>query len=496
VTPTGQRAAIVGSIAALALALVVPFFTSTTFIGDDHLFRTFARHAPNPIVPFVIDQHGGEYYRPLPMAVWWLLERSGGGRIPFAALALALHVTFALLVVSLLRGLERPNSVVIAGGALVLFAPQNLEAAYWFSASTDLFATVFVVGSLVALLRARLVASLVLAFGAYLSKESSFVLPVLALVVLRIPWRRRALLVAPHVAALTVVIVARGLVLRGMGATADTQVGALGKLVQLASGCAHVFTGQGVLPEVLAFGLGMAILALAFFTALRRPDVRSLPLAFAGAALLPLVATGWAVGARYFYLPSVGLAWAAAEALTGVGPAARATFAAALLLIGVGQAVQRRHDVASYDGRVAASRRAIREGVSAGHRIFHVDGGVKDLDLVIKQDPDFRSVADELFVLDDVPASFAIVPPALAEAAAVVVATPPVPPSGGYRFGDVRVVGLARRGDEPSLDEVVARFPDIRFLRLRPTPGGRIIARDMTYEIKQRLDLSGSNGQD
>ena len=75
-----------------------------------------------------------------------------------------------------------------------------------------------------------------------------------------------------------------------------------------------------------------------------------------------------------------------------------------------------------------------------------------------------------MLVLTDVPASFVIVPPALAAAAAPLIAQPPLPPSGAYRFGDVRVVGLARREDEPTLREVWQRFPDIRFVRLRPVP--------------------------
>ena len=46
----------------------------------------------------------------------------------------------------------------------MLLAPQNLDAAYWFSASTDLLATVFVLGSLIAIVRGRL--SLAAALGA------------------------------------------------------------------------------------------------------------------------------------------------------------------------------------------------------------------------------------------------------------------------------------------------------------------------------------------
>jgi hypothetical protein len=89
-----------------------------------------------------------------------------------------------------------------------------------------------------------------------------------------------------------------------------------------------------------------------------------------------------------------------------------------------------------------------------------------------------------VLVLTDVPASFVIVPDALAEAAAPFVARPPLPPSGAYRFGAVRVVGLARREDEPSLGEVIGRFPDLRFVRLYRLPTGQIVARDVTDETR------------
>ncbi|MDB4980428.1 MAG: hypothetical protein JWM82_1180, partial [Myxococcales bacterium] len=102
----------------------------------------------------------------------------------------------------------------------------------------------------------------------------------------------------------------------------------------------------------------------------------------------------------------------------------------------------------------------------------------------VKEDPALAPLSNELLVLADVPASFVMMPPALAAGAAGLVAAPPLPPSGAYRFGDRRIVGLARRGDDPALDEVIAQFPDIRFLRLRPTPGGHVIARDVTEELK------------
>src|SRR4030095_14787523 len=85
----GARAVLAVALGAGVLAVAVPFFASTTFTGDDHLFLAFARYAPNPLRAFVNDQHGGEFYRPFPMTVWWLLGRWGhGSALPFATLAL------------------------------------------------------------------------------------------------------------------------------------------------------------------------------------------------------------------------------------------------------------------------------------------------------------------------------------------------------------------------------------------------------------------------
>ena len=152
--------------------------------------------------------------------------------------------------------------------------------------------------------------------------------------------------------------------------------------------------------------------------------------------------------------------------------------------LGALQAAARRSEIVEYEARLGAARRAVVEGARRGARVFHIDGGIKDLDLAVKEDPALAPVADELLVLGDVPASFVALPPALAPRAAFLLAAPPLPPSGAYRFGDARVVGLARRGDDPTLDEVVARFPDIRFIRLRSTPGGRVIGRDVTEQVR------------
>jgi hypothetical protein len=485
-----MRVAASFGLVALALAVAVPFFTATTFIGDDHVFLAFARHAPNPLVAFVSDQHGGEYYRPWPMLVWWLLGRAGGGSAPFAALALALHLTAAGLVAALVRACGRPPSVAVVAAALMLLAPQNLEAAYWYAASTDLFATVFVLASLLALVRGRPIWSTVAAVAAYLSKESALVLPVLALVVLY-PRRGRAALraVAPLLLLAALVVAARISVLGGWGGAGEAAPSPLGRALQLTSGLAHLFTGP--LPEPIGFAAGTAAIVLTILAVARRRGEpgRFTPFLLTAAALAPLGAAGWVIGARYFYLPAVGLAWGTAEALSTTAPAARAMIVGVVTLLGIGQTMLRRPDIVSYDRRVAAARRAVASGARDGHRVFHIDGGIKDLDLAVKEDPSLvrAGLADHVLVLNDVPASFAIVPADLHPRASALLATPPLPPSGGYRFGGVRVVGLARRGDEPTLDEALAMFPDLRFVRLRPTPGGAVIARDVTDAIKREL---------
>ena len=133
----------------------------------------------------------------------------------------------------------------------------------------------------------------------------------------------------------------------------------------------------------------------------------------------PLFAAGSALGARYFYLPSIGFAWAVAEAVAGIGGAARLTILALILGVGGLQAAKRRGDVVSYDRRVAAARRAVTAGMAAGHRVFHIDGGIKDLDLAVKQHRDLAPAARDVLVLNDVPASFAIVPDQLRDAASM-----------------------------------------------------------------------------
>jgi hypothetical protein len=453
------------------------FFAATTFIGDDHLFLTFARFAASPLVPFVTDQHGGEYYRPVPMALWWLLARAGGGaEWPFAVAGLALHAAAAMLTGALVRATGRPAATAVLAAVLFFVAPAEREAALWFSASTDLLATVATLGAIVCLLRDRRAPSLILAAVAYLSKESALVLPLLAGAAVWFSGRERRSIrpVLPHLALAGAAVVARLAVLGRMGGAGDPAAALAARALQMASGLVHALIGSGPLPEAVAWPLGAGVL---LWGAWRSRRATPLPLLFAGLALLPLLAAGWLVGTRYFYLPAVGVAWLAAE---GLARGDRVTTMAApvcLLALGTVAALGRRDDIANYRARLSVAVEAAQAELAQNHVLVHVRCGIKDLDLAVKNR--LRGRADQLLLLSDVPASFVLVPPALAERTAFLRAMPPLPPSGAYRFGGQAVVGLVRREESPSLEEILQRLPELRFVAL--VDSGRGIGwRDVT----------------
>ena len=498
----------------LALALLVgaPFFAATTFIGDDHLFLAFARYAPNPLVAFVRDQHGGEFYRPLPMLLWWALGRLFPTTpAAFAALALGLHAAAALLLgrlVTVVRSDGNPQRVpedrrVAVSAALLFFvAPLPREAAYWFAASTDLLAAVFTLGALVAVVRGRTARAIALGAGACWSKETAVVLPLLAAVVLAMQTREvrprdLARRVAPLAAVVAAYAAARTLVLHGLGGSGDAAAPPAAKVVQLAAGLVHVFTGTQTLGAVPALIVGLAVWLLVL-GATAREAWRARPVPVTGPVLIlalvalsvaPLVGAPWIVGARYFYFPAAAVAWLGAERLRRFGVPATVGVLCGLGGLGLGQDLARRPEIVTYDARLDAARRGVATGLGEGFDTFHIDAGIKDLDLAVKEDPRVRPREDQLLVLADVPASFVVAPPGRPGAVDFLLAQPPLPPAGAYRFGAQRIVGLARQGDDPTLGEVTAHFPRIRFIRLRAEAGGRVIPRDVT-------DTMGNDGDD
>jgi hypothetical protein len=437
------------------------------------------------------------------MALWWLLARVGGGREwVFALAALLLHATAAALTGGLARALGWGRAAAMTAAALFFAAPAEREAALWFAASTDLLATVGTLGAVLCLLRgtgrAR-VASLAPAALAYFSKETALVLPLLGFVVLaamrpsaapgapsgaQARLRPVALGVVPHVALALLYLGARFAVLHGLGGAGDEGATAAGRALQLANGLVHALIGDQLLPPAITVPLGLGILLWSATAAIDDRGARA-ALLWIAIALLPLPAAGWVVGARYFYLPAVGLALLLGRRLADRGAPVAIVAVLSLLALGSAQATLRRRDVLAYRARVAAAAQAVLAGAAQGHRLFHVRSGIKDLDLVLKGLPALRGRADELAVLTDVPASFLALPPQLADRLAFLRASPPLPPSGAYRFGARQVVGLARRHEAPDLDEVIAHLPELRFLELAADSTG-ITWHDVTDARRHR----------
>ena len=323
------------------------------------------------------------------------------------------------------------------------------------------------------------------------SKESAIVVPLLAVVALRagradLRWSAIAKRVAVLLPVAVVYLLARTVVLRSAGGFGDVVAPWAGKIFQIAAGLVHAAAAGDVASEPTAWIVGIGVWGGLLFGAHRGarssepPTFWFAPLVWVAVAVLPLLAAPWIVGARYFYLAAVGIAWLGADVLRRSSLVVAVGVVAALAGLSSAQAVARRSDVVSYTARLSAARRAVKAGLAEGHTTFHIASGIKDLDLAVKEDPQFSRYESSLVVLGDVPASFVAIPEARARELEFLLARPPLPPSGGYRFGARRIVALARRGDDPTLDEVVARLPAIRFIRLRLGPGGRVIARDVT----------------
>ena len=352
----------------LGLVGAVPFFTATTFITDDHLLLAFSRYAPDPLVPFIRDQLGGESYRPLPMAFWWVLGRmAGASTVPFAALAFLLHFAVALEVGALVFAVRRDRRAAAIATALFFVAPATREAAYWYAASMDLLATAFGLAAILALLRGRNVVAALAFAAACWSKESSIVVPALAALVLgagrgdlrSTAIAKRTVVVFLPVAALYLLV--RTAVLHGAGGFGDVTASWAGKLLQIAAGLVHAVTAGDVLGEPAAWVVGIAAWSGLLFGTYRlarssgRPPFCFAPLAWVVVAVLPLLAAPWIVGSRYFYLAAVGPAWLAAELLRRSSPVVAVGVIAALAGLSSVQAVTRRSDVVSYTARLSAA---------------------------------------------------------------------------------------------------------------------------------------------
>jgi hypothetical protein len=324
------------ALVALAFAAFLPAVWSS-FVSDDLLLVHNLRQAHGLGWAFSRNDAGeagaaGHFYRPM-----WTLWNLGVFRM-FGASAVAFHLgnllLYAVVVLEvwlLVARLSDRRRAWVAAAAFAVY-PRHGESVAWVSGNTDLTA---VVAGLAALLVGfsrrplwlRLAGAAALTGVATLSKEIAFVLPLLALLLVR---RRRDLPVPGAMAvAAAVVFVVRWVELGGFGGYSGYPWTPLRMVGIAASYCVAALTPPSVetfrYPAVLALPVLLVAIA-AWRLRSRGRALVWLGLAWFGVSILPLlnlaVDLNNSNGERLMLLASVGLALALAGLVDGRAPVA------------------------------------------------------------------------------------------------------------------------------------------------------------------------------
>lgn len=329
---------------ALACLSFLPAVWSS-FVSDDFLLIHNLRHSGGLAWAFGRNDAGeaggaGHFYRPV-WTLWNLgvFKLAGSSAAVFHLGNLALYSAIVLEVWALAARLADPRRAWIAAAAFAVY-PRHGESVAWVSGNTDLTAVALGLGALLCLtsrwpIAGRVLGAAALTAAATLSKEVAFVLPLLALLLVR---RRRDLLVpAAMVAAEAGVFVTRWIELGSIGGysaypwTPVRMAGAAGSYAIAALTPPSIELTR--YPVVLV--VPAVLVALAVWRAWRRPDrLVLLGLAWFAISILPLlnlaVDLNNANGERLMLLASVGLALALAGLVERGGVAVAAALALCL----------------------------------------------------------------------------------------------------------------------------------------------------------------------
>ena len=360
VPPPGRGALLAAAVAAGAAALVYLPSLGGGFVWDDleyvvtqgrlGLWRALSSdlYAGNPgVAP-------SGYYRPVAVASYWLCARLGGGPLPFHALNLLLHACCAALLALLLaRRLGRVDGAIGAALPATLAAaawalhPEQVETVAWISCRYDLLAAAAALALLVVPWRpgaARAALHGLLFLCGLLSKEGFLSMAAMVLAddwAARRPWRAalaRWMSVAAAIgvwaglrAALRIAPLAPPALTSFPRDLLSVIALYLGRAVApLPLTVSHPYASAG--PAGLAAG---ALVLLALLLAARRWRALAPAAALFLAGLVPIAVAAPQLGSaaeRYFYLPSLGLAWflgAGLSAARAAGPRAFAVASAA-----------------------------------------------------------------------------------------------------------------------------------------------------------------------
>ncbi len=206
------------------------------FIADDYWHISNALHAtPAYLAHVFIVPAVDHFFRPLGYVAYsteaWLWGRNSMG---WHFTSLAVHIANGGLVYRLARIRRLAPGPSAAAALLFLVSGSRPEAVAWVAAQFDLWAAMFFLLALLAFdrfVRTRQerweLASLGALLLALLSKESAYVFPLAAVVLLgvdRVPWKRSARLLAPAAALTLGVFAYRWRLLGGIGGyrTAET----------------------------------------------------------------------------------------------------------------------------------------------------------------------------------------------------------------------------------------------------------------------------------
>jgi len=307
----------------------LPFLTFP-FLADDYVHILYARaFTVGRISELFTVPAGDHFFRPVGY-LSYALDARWAGWLPvlWRASSLALHVANVALVYALCRRLAFRIAPAVCAALLFAVHGSRPEAVTWVAARFDLLAVFFGLLCLLGILRGRIAGAGLALFVAVLSKESAFVVPLLAVALLwytGVHWRVALRRVLPLFVVAIGVFAYRWRLLGGVGGYQDAADGLPTvfhfKLTSTLQALFPRFWGTLLFPLnwttrpgfVLYLLMGASLIALlwlAYSRASRRP--LALGLTFAYICALP-VHQFLSIGAdleksRVLYFASVGLA--------------------------------------------------------------------------------------------------------------------------------------------------------------------------------------------
>ncbi|MDQ2868679.1 MAG: tetratricopeptide repeat protein [Verrucomicrobiota bacterium] len=357
--------------AAIFVVAILVYLNSLggAFISDDHpliLNHPYTKHLRDFPAIFTAGHYAGNgSYRPLTTSSFALnYQLSGANPASYHLVNILLHATVSLLVYLLCLRLFRALSVSLVAGFLFAVHPIHTEAVAWISGRAELLAALFSLAAWLFYLhgtasetrrRGAFIASLVLFFGALLSKENALMLPLVMAAadifrarrdgdrLLMLPWLKRYLPFAGVIVFYLLfrhALYARPLLPGGgqvafydnplaaapLGARLPTALKILGEYFRLLVWPRHLSADYSfnAIPVVhtladaqveFALALIAILLLVSAISFLRRGNLW-LPIAFAVITIAPTANLFFPIGTikaeRLLYLPSIGFCIAVA----------------------------------------------------------------------------------------------------------------------------------------------------------------------------------------